>query len=162
MTCLRDRAPRKTPGGDFSTRWTNWARGIDLSFWAGRYHGPLIIGRRSGTSDSPIEVLFTKDAILVGASEAGTCDTPVLQAEGEHWHLFDLTLTPQFCPSGLRVVEPAKHVDLFSPHIYGGVGMGVVVESGASEVNIFEPHLHHLANLEGRDSEGSNKLGLRA
>jgi hypothetical protein len=132
--------------------------GDRLVVLAGRYHGPLIIGRRSGTSDSPIEVLFTKDAILVGASEAGTCDTPVLQAEGGHWHLFDLTLTPQFCPSGLRVVEPAKHVDLFSPHIYGGVGMGVVVESGASEVNIFEPHLHHLANLEGRDSERKQQI----
>lgn len=129
--------------------------GERLVVLGGFYNGPFLIGSSasSGTAENPITVFFASNALLQGGQRPRSCDHAVLSVEQSHWTLSGLTVTPQYCPTALQIGATAQHVSVEQPHLFGGVGSGISVAAQARNIMIYEPHLHHLGSLEGKDKE---------
>jgi len=125
----------------------------------GDYQGPFAIGSASqdGTPDNPITIVFNSNALLTGVPEGEICESAVLTVGRSHWMFQGITITPQFCDAGMRFVDRVDGSVVESPHIFGGVGSGIVVADTATNIQIVEPHLHHLGSLEGKDKEAKRR-----
>ena len=104
----------------------------------------------NGTPEKPITLYFASDAQMLGAAPL-LCETEVLFLDRSHWIFEGLNLSPQGCPTGVRVGRNVRAATFNSPHIYASSMDGIVVVAGASGVKLNNPHLHHLGTLEGKD-----------
>ena len=127
--------------------------GDTLVVTGGFYKGPFVIAGNAidGLRDDPITVQFTSNALLQGSDKSGSCEGGVLIVEKSHWVLSGLTITPQYCEMGLHVGSQVTELIVDTPHIFGGVGAGIIASHKARGISIFSPHLHQLGSLEGKD-----------
>jgi hypothetical protein len=126
--------------------------GDRLVIWDGDFRGPFSIGAdcSDGTAEAPIEVYAAADAVLYGGAHS---NEPVLTVARAHWQLHDLMVVPlESVGAGVLVRDPAKEIDLDSPHIRSGRGNGIEIHPGVTGVQIRAAHIHHMGIQEGGGS----------
>ncbi len=126
--------------------------GDRLIVWPGRYNGPIDISKsyRDGTPDRPIEVVMAAGALFFGKEGMDApIDRPLLTVDRSHWHFYELELEPHWMRPTMRLSENIQGITIVSGHMLKGVGHGVEIQDGVSDVLITDTHMHHLGTLRG-------------
>ena len=145
----------KRPFNDLQESLCALQPGDRLLVMGTRYEGPFEIGKdcSDGTEAMPIEVYFADDALVHNPVVREATELPVLTIDRHWWVIAGIEIQPLWYLSGILVGPNARHIRIESAHIKSGLGRGIDISPGASDILIQDSHLHQLGTLEGRSGE---------
>jgi len=152
------------PWNDLQQALCRLQPGDRLLIWPGNYATPIAIDGDciDGTPERPIEVVAAAGARIIGPDIREPMDRPAMRVARSHWHFYNLEIEPQWTRPGVRLAPAVADIRLVGLHILKGIGSGVEISHGASEITISGGHLHHLGTLRGtrRDFRDPNTAGV--
>lgn len=148
----RGSGTQEDPYRDLQPTLCSLAPGDRLIIWPGRYLGPITIDGDcvDGTMERPIEVVLASGALFFG--EEGVeepIDTPLLEVKRSSWHFIELELEPHWMRPAMLIGPNVSDIQVIGAHILKGVGHGIQIADGVSNVLVEDSHLHHLGTLRG-------------
>ncbi len=148
----RGSGTQEDPYRDLAFALCSLQPGDRLIVWPGRYLGPIFIDGDcvDGTPDKPIEVVLASGALFFGKEGVGApIDTPLLAVRRSSWHFIELELEPHWMRPAMLIGPDVSDIQVIGAHILKGVGHGVEISEGVSNVVVQGSHLHHLGTLRG-------------
>lgn len=148
----RGQGTQTDPYRDLGPALCDLRPGDRLIIWPGEYLSPISVGEdcSPGTAERPIEVVMAAGAFFYGKEGL---DIPIdeagLSIGQSHWHFYNLTLEPHWMRPAIHIISGVSDVLIDDAHINKGVGDGVLIGQGASNIRVVNSHLHHLGTLRG-------------
>lgn len=153
------------PYHDLASALCTLRPGDRLIIWPGQYLSPISVGDdcQAGTADEPIEVVMSAGAHFYGKEGMeAPIDQPGLSIGQSHWHFYNLEVEPHWMRPAIHIQSGVRDVLIDDAHIMKGVGDGILIDEGASNIRVVNTHLHHLGTLRGakRDFRDPSKSGV--
>lgn len=148
----RGSGTQEDPYRDLESALCSLQPGDRLIVWPGRYIGPISIDGDcvDGTPEKPIEVVLASGALFFGKEGVEVpIDSPLLAVRRSSWHFIELELEPHWMRPAMLIGPDVSDIQVIGAHILKGVGHGVEISDGVSNVLVQGSHLHHLGTLRG-------------
>lgn len=148
----RGSGTQQDPYRDLQPALCSLEPGDRLIIWPGRYLGPMTIDGdcADGTTERPIEVVLASGALFFGKEGMEEpIDTPLLEVKRSSWHFIELELEPHWMRPAMLIGPNVSDIQVIGAHILKGVGHGIEIADGVSNVVVRDGHLHHLGTLRG-------------